>query len=112
MYEDEGEGEEERGFIGRTKRTIWMGSPSLHPTYSNFYTFSSITDSRCADHYLHLEYIRTFIQLLNDTYFVHLLITQKIMVEDEQTAFYKKSVLTGSGLSQAKRYSSLSVLEL
>ena len=27
---------EKMGFIGRTKRTIWMGSPSLHPTYSNF----------------------------------------------------------------------------
>ena len=59
------------GFIGRTKRSIWTGSPSLHPTYSNFYTFSSITDSHWADHYLHLEYIRTFIQLLNNMYFVH-----------------------------------------
>ena len=29
--------EREMGFIGMTKRTIWMGSPSLHPTYSNFY---------------------------------------------------------------------------
>ena len=25
------------GFIGRTKRTMWMGSPSLHPTYSKFF---------------------------------------------------------------------------
>ena len=29
---------ERMGFIGRTKRTIWMGAPSLHPTYSNFFT--------------------------------------------------------------------------
>ena len=28
---------EKMGFIGRTKRTIWMGLPSLHPTYSNFH---------------------------------------------------------------------------
>ena len=27
--------EEKMGFIGRTKRTIWMGLPSLHPTYNN-----------------------------------------------------------------------------
>ena len=26
---------EKIGFIGRNKRTIWMGLPSLHPTYSN-----------------------------------------------------------------------------
>ena len=44
------------GFIGRTKRTIWMGTPSLHPTYSNYLHFfisnavnaSSFTEERKA----------------------------------------------------------------
>ena len=40
--EDHRQEEEEMGFIGRTKRTIWMGSPFLHPTYSNFHNLRQI----------------------------------------------------------------------
>ena len=43
---------EKMGFIGRTKRTIWMGSPSLHPTYSNFLHSS---DSHWMDTSLHTD---------------------------------------------------------
>ena len=43
---------EKMGFIGRTKRTMWMGSPSLHPTYSNFF-FSHISDSHWTTTSLH-----------------------------------------------------------
>ena len=41
-YINKRERREEMGFIGRTKRTIWMGSPSLHPTYSNFHDLRQI----------------------------------------------------------------------
>ena len=53
------EEEEEMGFIGRTKRTIWMGSPSLHPTYSNFYIHVHI--------YVHIHIGRIIICILVET---------------------------------------------
>ena len=36
MKGDTSRGRRRMGFVGRAKRTIWMWSPFLHPTYNNF----------------------------------------------------------------------------
>ena len=57
------------GFIGRTKRTIWMGSPSLHPTYSNFYIIQTHVERIPVRIQIETERHEAYCQFLKEAYF-------------------------------------------
>ena len=57
------------GFIGKTKRTIWIGSPSLHPTYSNFYIIQTHVERIPVRIQIETERHEAYCQFLKEAYF-------------------------------------------